>query len=70
MAVNLTTIKNTNQEIDIYIPELNIGIEFNGLYWHCELFKNENYHLEKTINCEKQKIKLLSRPNKPRHNQF
>lgn len=52
-------IKNTNQEIDIYIPEFNIGIEFNGLYWHCELFKNENYHLEKTINCEKQKIKLL-----------
>ena len=24
------------REIDIYLPELRIGIEFNGLYWHDE----------------------------------
>ena len=26
-----------NKEIDIFLPELNIGIEFNGLYWHSEI---------------------------------
>jgi hypothetical protein len=25
-----------SKELDIYIPSLNIGIEFNGLYWHSE----------------------------------
>ena len=34
-------------EIDIYLPELKIGIEFNGLYWHSNKFKQSNYHLSK-----------------------
>ena len=25
-----------SKELDIYIPSLNLGIEFNGLYWHSE----------------------------------
>jgi hypothetical protein len=28
--------KYHSKEIDIFIPSLNIGIEFNGLYWHSE----------------------------------
>jgi len=47
------------KELDIYIPELNIAIEFNGIYWHSELFKNKNYHLNKTLECEKQNIQLI-----------
>ena len=35
-------------EIDIYLPELNIGFEFNGLYWHSELYKDKNYHIDKS----------------------
>ena len=32
-------------ELDIFIPELNFGVEFNGLYWHSELSgKDRNYH--------------------------
>jgi len=31
-------------ELDIYIPELNIGIEFDGLVWHSES-KKEKYNL-------------------------
>ena len=34
-------------EIDIYLPELKIGIEFNGLYWHSSKFKENNYHINK-----------------------
>jgi hypothetical protein len=34
-------------EIDIYLPDLNIGFEFNGLFWHSEKFRNSEYHLKK-----------------------
>ena len=34
-------------EIDVFLEELNIGFEFNGLYWHSELFKDKYYHFEK-----------------------
>jgi hypothetical protein len=46
-------------ELDIYIPSHNIAIEFDGLYWHSEKFKINNYHLNKTIECEKQGIQLI-----------
>lgn len=36
-----------NNEIDIYIPKLKLGIEFNGLYWHSEKYKEKDYHLKK-----------------------
>lgn len=34
-------------EIDIYLPDLKIGFEFNGVWWHSEKYKEENYHLNK-----------------------
>ena len=47
-------------ELDIYIPELNLAIEFNGLYWHSELNgKDRNYHLNKYLLCKEKNIKLI-----------
>ena len=46
-------------ELDIFIPELKLAFEFNGLFWHSELYKENNYHLNKTDDCEKQKIQLI-----------
>jgi len=46
-------------ELDIFIPEKNIAIEYDGLYWHCELKKEKEYHLNKTLECEKQGIRLI-----------
>ena len=34
-------------EIDIYLPELKLGFEFNGIWWHSDKFKKDNYHLKK-----------------------
>ena len=49
------------KELDIYIPSLNLAIEYCGLYWHSELSgKNKNYHYDKMIECEKQNIKLIT----------
>jgi hypothetical protein len=47
------------KELDIYIPSKNLAIEFNGLYWHSELFKSKNYHLNKTKLCNDKDIKLI-----------
>lgn len=48
------------QEVDIYLPDHNLAIEFNGLYWHSELNgKDRNYHLDKTLKCKEKNIQLL-----------
>ena len=49
----------TPLELDIYIPELKLAFEFNGLFWHNEITKEKNYHLNKTEKCEKQGIQLI-----------
>lgn len=45
--------------IDIYLPYHNLAIEFNGLYWHSELHKEKNYHLNKTNKCRELGIDLI-----------
>ncbi len=47
-----------SNELDIYLPELDITFEFNGLYWHCEIYKDENYHLNKNLECLNKEINL------------
>lgn len=51
----------SSKEVDIFIPELNIGIEYNGLYWHSETygFKGKNYHLEKLKDARDKGIRLI-----------
>jgi hypothetical protein len=46
-------------EIDIYLPDLKIGFEFNGLYWHSEEYKDKNYHLMKTNHFKGKSIKII-----------
>jgi hypothetical protein len=46
-------------ELDIYIPSHNIAIEYNGLYWHSEEYKNNDYHLIKTNKCEEMGVQLI-----------
>lgn len=53
------TRKSIGLELDIYLPELGVAIEINGLYWHSELFKDKNYHIKKTEKCESLGIRLI-----------
>lgn len=46
-------------EIDIFIPDKKIGIEFCGLYWHNEKFKGKDYHLNKLKKANKKGIHLI-----------
>jgi len=46
-------------EIDIYLPEINLAFEFNGVYWHSELYKDRNYHMDKSKRCWDRGIQLI-----------
>ena len=48
-------------ELDIYLPDHKLAIEFNGLYWHSEGNggKDKDYHLNKTKLCQEQGIHLI-----------
>jgi hypothetical protein len=46
-------------EIDIYLPEMNLGFEFNGLFWHSDKFKEKNYHLDKTKHFNERGIRII-----------
>ena len=47
------------KEIDFYIEDKKIAIEINGLFWHSEKFKENDYHLNKTIYCLDKGIFLV-----------
>lgn len=47
------------KELDIYIPQKKVAIECDGLYWHSDKMKPNDYHLDKTITCEEKGIRLL-----------
>ena len=56
----LTNVKNIiSNELDIYVPGLNLAFEFNGLYWHSDLYKDKLYHLNKTRECNDSNISLI-----------
>jgi hypothetical protein len=47
------------QEIDIYLPDLKLGFEFNGLWWHSEEQKGKHYHKNKSKKCAEIGIELI-----------
>ena len=46
-------------ELDFYLPDSKIALEFNGVYWHSDLYRNKDYHLNKTNMCLKKNIQLI-----------
>ena len=55
------------KELDIYIPDKNFAIEYNGVWSHLyrpyadneSLMKGRNYHKDKTVQCRDKNIFLL-----------
>ena len=46
-------------EIDIFLPDYNLGIEFCGEYWHSELFRSSDYHAKKLQYFTSKGIDLI-----------
>lgn len=62
--LGINTIQNSRKlippmEIDIFLPDYNIGIEYCGIYWHSTKFKEEDYHYKKFIQATSNNIKLI-----------
>lgn len=53
------TILN-GRELDIFLPEKKIAIEYDGLIWHSEKFKEQKDILDKHNDCEAQGIQLIN----------
>lgn len=68
LNLNITIIENSRKiispyELDIYIPEKKLAIEFDGLYWHSLRDEKDSngkiFHLMKTKLCEEKGIHLI-----------
>lgn len=48
------------KELDIYIPDKKLAIEFDGLFWHSESQGiDKDYHMNKTLRCNEKGIRLI-----------
>jgi hypothetical protein len=56
---NVKKMLGGREEIDIYLPEYKLGIECNGVYFHNELFRSSDYHLNKTLSAENSGVNLI-----------
>lgn len=61
----ISVVRNTRTiisplELDVYVPELKLAVEFNGIYWHSEKAGTpNNYHDQKMRRCLEKGIMLL-----------
>jgi KaiC/GvpD/RAD55 family RecA-like ATPase len=46
-------------ELDFYIPDHSLAIEFNGLYWHSSQVVDDRYHIDKWRAVDASKNRLL-----------
>ena len=66
IELNKRGLLSSGKEIDIYLPDYKVGIEFNGEYWHCDLHEKfqdhsgrSHYHQDKSLEAEGQGIFLF-----------
>jgi len=63
--INVTKYKKNTKdiiapyELDFYFPNKKIAFELNGLYWHSEIYKDSNYHKNKSDLCAAKDIQLI-----------
>jgi len=67
LTLGITVLRNDRKiispyELDFVLPEYNLAIEFNGLYWHSEKagMKDKKYHNMKFSNCVEKNFQLIT----------
>lgn len=49
----------SGKEVDIYVPEKGLAVEFNGVYFHSEQFISPEYHAQKLQIAQSNGVRLL-----------
>lgn len=49
----------TPYESDIVVPEKNLIVEYNGIYWHSEEHKPKKYHQDKSLTAHSKGFELV-----------
>jgi hypothetical protein len=59
---NTRKLLPSGKEIDIYLPDYKLAIEYNGVYWHHEDVDHitRSYHYNKYKQCQEQGITLIT----------
>jgi hypothetical protein len=59
---NSRSILPSKKELDIFLPDYNIAIEYNGIYWHHEDVQTitKDYHYNKFQECLDNNIRLIT----------
>lgn len=52
-------INSKAYELDIFIPELKLGVEYHGLFWHSDVNKDVNYHKDKYTFFKQNNINII-----------
>lgn len=47
------------KEIDIYLPDIKLGFEIDGLYYHSSKYKDKMYHLNKQLKAMENGVRLI-----------
>lgn len=55
----VTRTNDGTYELDIYIPDKKVGIEYNGNYWHSLKNREKNYHYNKSKHFEEKGIRVI-----------
>ena len=49
-----------SMELDVYVPDKKLALEYDGLYWHSdEMQADKTYHLRKTAQCQEKGVHLV-----------
>lgn len=59
VVANTRSIGDDRHELDIYLPDIGLGVEYNGCYYHCDLNKHRNYHKIKRDYFKSHNISVL-----------
>lgn len=57
---NSRSILSSGLELDMFFPDHMVAVEINGLYWHSDVFKDNNYHSHKLYECIERGIRLIT----------
>lgn len=52
-------IPGSLKKLDLYVPEVKLGIELNGIYWHSDEYKDRNYHADKQASAAEAGIRIV-----------